>query len=145
VEGSDTKRCPWCREEKPRTSFYVDRKARDGRSHTCVACRRTYSKENLSRTRNLHLNRRYGISSNEYDKMVRNVGGKCEICGIIPSRLHIDHNHRTGAIRGLLCRPCNHALGGFQDSEEILRFAIMYLSRTDSAVMKIRQEGDLFL
>lgn len=55
----------------------------------------------------------------------------CAICSK-PSRtrLHIDHNHKTGKYRGLLCSPCNIGLGHFKDSPSLLRKAIEYLKRS---------------
>jgi hypothetical protein len=46
---------------------------------------------------------------------------------------HIDHDHETGAIRGLLCQPCNHALGLFQESAAVLDQARTYLKMADDA------------
>lgn len=60
--------------------------------------------------------------------------GKCAICGKGPGgmsntkkRLVVDHNHKTGKIRGLLCGSCNIGLGHFKDNVEILKSAIKYL------------------
>jgi hypothetical protein len=54
--------------------------------------------------------------------------GDCSICGNF-SRLCLDHCHRTGLARGLLCQKCNHGLGFFRDDPRILESAILYLSR----------------
>lgn len=51
----------------------------------------------------------------------------CEICGKTLVRLVIDHNHKTGKLRGVLCVSCNAALGGFMDDSELLRTAAAYL------------------
>ena len=59
--------------------------------------------------------------------MVETQEGKCCICQKVPNELHIDHNHDTGKIRGLLCFNCNTSLGKFEDSEELLMQAILYL------------------
>lgn len=53
----------------------------------------------------------------------------CHICLCQGEVLHIDHDHRTGNIRGYLCRACNHGVGNFRDSPELLSVAIAYLSR----------------
>jgi len=73
----------------------------------------------------------YGITSEIYNDILREQGGVCAICGKEDTTknnfLHIDHNHRTGEIRGLLCSHCNLGLGNFMNDEEILYSAIKYL------------------
>lgn len=76
------------------------------------------------------MNARFGISADEYTSMLESQGGGCAICGSKPKRqrLAVDHDHRTGFIRGLLCKMCNKGvLGGAKDSVEILRSAVAYL------------------
>lgn len=78
--------------------------------------------------KNKKLKERYGISGEEFNKMNSRQHGKCLICGFKPTeRLCVDHNHETGRIRGLLCKPCNLAISHFKESETILRKAIQYL------------------
>lgn len=72
----------------------------------------------------------YGIDSAEYERLLALQGGKCAICRRRPGkkRLAVDHNHTTGANRGLLCGRCNHELlGAGFDSREILMAAVAYL------------------
>ena len=59
-----------------------------------------------------HLKRRYGITQEQYDALLRSQGGKCGICKCLPGRkrLCVDHDHATGRIRGLLCVRCNSAV-----------------------------------
>lgn len=69
-----------------------------------------------------------------YDMLVAQAGG-CAICGKAPKPgkvLCVDHNHKTGAVRGLLCAGCNHALGVFGDTTTGLRKAIQYLESFDT-------------
>lgn len=56
----------------------------------------------------------YGITSDDYDTLLDRQGGKCAICRARPKskRLAVDHDHKTGAVRGLLCGRCNHDLMG---------------------------------
>ena len=61
--------------------------------------------------------------------MVEQANG-CAICGNSDKRLHVDHDHATGKVRGLLCMECNVSLGKFKDSPELLRKAIVYLETT---------------
>ena len=80
---------------------------------------------------NTKLKRRFGITLEEYNKMYADQHGKCLICDATESalnhRLAIDHCHTTGKIRGLLCKSCNVALGGFKENIENLKRAIEYL------------------
>jgi hypothetical protein len=77
-----------------------------------------------------NLERNYGMTWQQYQEKVSQQDGKCAICGTTPNhRLHVDHDHRTGAVRDLLCRPCNYALGNAQDSLRVVRAMVTYLER----------------
>lgn len=69
---------------------------------------------------------RYGLSPEAYAQLWKSQGGLCAICLTVPPE-HVDHDHATGEIRGLLCQRCNMALGLFKDDTEILERAIFYL------------------
>jgi hypothetical protein len=87
------------------------------------------------RDRKSYIWRAYGISEAEYDQFL--AFGRCAICGTVPSgkaRLHLDHDHQTGAIRGALCFRCNNALGDFSDSVGLLEQASAYLRPTNRPV-----------
>jgi hypothetical protein len=76
---------------------------------------------------------RYGIDEETYEKMLAEQAHVCRICSSPPSalkRLCVDHCHRTGKIRGLLCDRCNVAIGLFGDSEELLVRTAAYLAGT---------------
>lgn len=64
------------------------------------------------RARDARLKKLYGISSIEYEQILAWQGGVCAICGRPPKsrRLHVDHDHSTGYVRGLTCFPCNSGL-----------------------------------
>lgn len=79
------------------------------------------------------LRTRYGITPERYDEMLAEQNNRCAICGGTDVRgtganLSVDHNHRTGEVRGLLCQPCNLALGHL---EEYLSKAFVYLGGDD--------------
>jgi len=77
-----------------------------------------------------HLRRKYGISPAEYDDMLAAQSGACLLCSSLPRpphSLHVDHDHATGRIRGLLCFNCNYALGHFADDPDRLRAAARYV------------------
>jgi hypothetical protein len=82
--------------------------------------------------RDARLRRVFGLCAEEYEAMLAKQGGRCALCKRIPRKgrsLHVDHNHTTGVVRGLLCFRCNAGMGQFQ--EDIFRFAdaIVYLAR----------------
>jgi hypothetical protein len=81
------------------------------------------------------LSNRYGMTMEEYRERVDAQGGRCAICGDEPEgdRLHVDHSHATGAVRDLLCRPCNHALGNAKDDPARLLAMLAYLERHTQA------------
>jgi hypothetical protein len=94
---------------------------------------RAAGKKKLS-DRKSHLKRKYGLSLEQYDAMLAAQGGVCAICHLPrpdERRLHVDHDHETGEIRGLLCFSCNNALGDFRDSLELFRAAAEYLDRDE--------------
>lgn len=76
--------------------------------------------------RDKYLRKKYDISLEQYNQMVKNQGGLCWICEQ-ESDLVVDHDHDTGKVRGLLCNLCNTSLGGFKDSISSLEKAIKYL------------------
>jgi hypothetical protein len=84
---------------------------------------KTYEEQRGTRIRS------YGISVQDYDEMLESQGGGCYICGIGPvgRALDIDHDHRTGKVRGLLCSNHNRALGLLGDDPDLLLAAHTYL------------------
>lgn len=80
--------------------------------------------------RDWNLEKRYGITSDDYDQMLICQGGKCAICKEQSDRLFVDHDHATRNVRGLLCHGCNIILGNAKDSPDILRAALAYLDKT---------------
>lgn len=87
-----------------------------------------YHLKNERKLRGNMLRYRFGISVEDYEKMSAEQLGCCRICGTKPERrLAVDHCHSSGKIRGLLCSPCNTALGSFKDDIVRLRRAVLYL------------------
>jgi hypothetical protein len=88
------------------------------------------------RERQGNLRRLYGLSIEQYDALLASQGGGCAICGERGDggrwrrRLHVDHDHRTGKVRGLLCHGCNVGVGHFDDSPELMQRAAAYLGKT---------------
>lgn len=82
----------------------------------------------VARTQNWFRARKYGITSTEFEALVAASGGHCQLCGDPFTRTpHIDHNHSTGEVRGLLCSPCNVGLGFFRDNTNRLKLAIQWI------------------
>lgn len=95
--------------------------------------RKDHEEELRTKDRKSWLKVNYGITPEQYDDMLAAQGNRCAICrrespGSKGRRFfYVDHDHKTGKIRGLLCHSCNTALGGFQDSPDLLQAAIAYL------------------
>jgi Recombination endonuclease VII len=76
--------------------------------------------------------RTYGLTTEDYEEIYEYQGGRCYICQYATGRtrrLSVDHCHKTGLIRGLLCAPCNKMLGRFRDNPEAGTRIIEYLDR----------------
>lgn len=83
-----------------------------------------------------HLVKTYGITAEEYRELKVYQGGVCAIClraNGARRRLAVDHDHKSGRVRGLLCRPCNRMLGHARDAEAFFIRAAVYLSRTPAS------------
>lgn len=87
----------------------------------------------------------YGISREQYDHLIISQNNRCKVCGDEPrhvgkkTRLHVDHCHETGTIRGLLCHNCNVSLGLLKEDANRVRALLEYLARNGKV------PGDLHL
>ena len=73
---------------------------------------------------------RYGLTPEDCERMLAEQDGVCPICkrsGDTPKWWHVDHNHETGEVRGLLCSRCNRTIGAFEDRADLLLAAYNYL------------------
>lgn len=131
------KLCSKCKLEKPLEEFYPDKRSSTKRASYCIACAKEHSKywyrtseKYRQIVRDSGLKLRFGISSDDYFQMLNDQNGCCAVCKRkFDKYLHVDHNHETKEIRGLLCKNCNHGLGNFEDNKEFLLNAINYLDR----------------
>jgi len=87
--------------------------------------------------RKYDLKKRYGITLEDYERMLELQGGCCKICGCKSpgnksKHFSVDHSHTTQEVRGLLCHHCNTGLGYFRDSREALSNAIIYLEEAEA-------------
>jgi hypothetical protein len=133
-----TKTCTKCGKEKPATLEFFHRANvhKDGLQYECKECRRKYAKKwfktNAKKQRILQRKRNYGLTENEYNAMVFGQENKCAICKkqkTTEQNLDVDHDHRTGKVRGLLCRRCNLVLGMTKEDKLLLYAIINYLDR----------------
>lgn len=86
--------------------------------------------------RSRRFQKKYGLTHAQVELMRMGQNNQCLICSVVfcdgshkAASMHIDHCHSTGIVRGLLCTHCNHGLGKFQDSADVLRRAIAYLEK----------------
>lgn len=124
--------CPDCGEFLDLSAFGRNRRTKSGLATYCKKCATRRSKESRLRvhgdTRHYHLVLRYGIGAHEVDAMVELQGGVCLICSRpLDGKAHVDHDHVTGVVRGILCFNCNGGLGQFGDDPARLRAALAYL------------------
>jgi hypothetical protein len=87
--------------------------------------------------RKSHLKRKYGLTLEAFEALLASQGGGCAICGK-PDVDHVDQDHRTGRVRGILCFRCNVAIGQMDDDCERLAAAMAYLARDDELDAVVR-------
>lgn len=120
------KKCAACNRMMPLDAFHRQPKGPQGRHSYCKEC---YSLRYKNRKRNDHpSNRRdrnfrcrYGLTANDVESKLKAQGGVCSICGRIPAKPCLDHDHQTGAVRGVLCHSCNVRLAIVEDRDFVDR------------------------
>ena len=132
------KTCNKCKVAKPTTEFHKCKTNKDGLRGDCNPCRNDYlkvwSRANPEKRRLQKYRHRYGIDELQYQALLIKQNCRCAICQV-PNYAHkeryflVDHDHRTGKVRGLLCRNCNTALGLFQDDFKTIGQAVHYLKQ----------------
>jgi hypothetical protein len=130
------KRCWRCKTSKAPDEFHRNKSERDGLSARCKTCVAADRKDHPERYRrykhDTHLRNSYGVEPETYRAMLHAAGGQCQICGANSPgggkrNFCVDHCHRTGVVRGLLCNRCNRAVGLLKDDAQVLANAITYL------------------
>jgi hypothetical protein len=140
------KKCTGCGGVEPLAEFFKHSYTRDGFHYRCRLCAKKdreaiYSRpEARTKLRKIEkrskLKYRYGISEEEYKRLLAAQGGVCGICGKPPmggrntKHLNVDHSHDNNVVRGLLCHRCNTALGQFGDNLEGVMKVVAYLQRS---------------
>lgn len=130
------KLCTKCRVRKHESAFYAKR----SECKDCAnAARRAYNAAHPEHVRRVHRDqklKRYGMVEADYARLLAEQDGRCAICLVVgvvdptsQHRLGVDHDHSTGRVRGLLCRPCNRAVGILNDDPELFERAARYLKQ----------------
>ncbi len=149
--NTENRVCSDCHQELPCSAFYprfersghvrsyckpcANIRARDYRRTNPDSGRRAakkwYQNGGSNKIRENRLLKKYGISLRQFEEIEKAQNGKCAICGMVPTstRLHVDHCHKTGKVRGLLCVVCNRGIGQFSESVELLHSAARYLEK----------------
>lgn len=143
-----TKICTVCSELKPFEEFYNRIASEDGKAYRCKECdnravrmyRALHKERYRFKARNNNLRFKYKLEPEDYHKISEQQNHVCVICHQEPvpnkqhERLVVDHDHKTGTIRGLLCHKCNQALGLFKENIETLKNAIKYLEKSVASI-----------
>lgn len=103
------------------------------RCDDCTHVAKEYTESRKDRQRDISLTRSYGLSPQDWDKLFQSQGSKCASCGDIPRegakrKFHLDHDHSTGAVRGILCHSCNVALGHLKEDQARIQALSEYLA-----------------
>lgn len=124
--------CAVCREWLPPSRFKPEHRRYRGRQPWCARCGDALGLAvmgpMLDSARRYHLLGKYGIDVHEVDELIRDQSGCCAICRERAAE-QVDHDHKTGHVRGILCGGCNAGLGQLKEDPEIIRRAIDYLNR----------------
>jgi len=149
------KTCSKCREYKNDMDFSKNKSIKSGLTSQCKDCaskegyryrsqpevklrrikqREKYNKldSTILKYRERHLMKTYGITINDYDKLLLLQDNKCAICGEKNKsnrHYHVDHCHKSGVIRGILCHSCNVGIGNFREDHNIFVKAVEYLGK----------------
>lgn len=121
--------CSTCSEWKYPSEYNKNKQQKSGLSYDCRPCAR-------ERVRGYNLPKKYGITAAQFAEKVLAQGSKCACCGrqfkfegIKADRPCVDHNHKTGEIRDILCGKCNLAAGNVNDSAELAQRLADYLKK----------------
>lgn len=131
-----TKKCSKCKVEKLLEDFSKHKNEKYGRHHYCRLCNSIQKKNTYNYTiaKNKFISNKYKINMEIVENMYLNQNKCCKICGVHKEKvtkfggLYIDHCHKTGKVRGLLCVKCNTLIGVASDKISILNKAIEYLN-----------------
>ena len=133
------KTCTKCLIIKDKSCFYARSNVKDKLHSWCKECTKNI-KSWKKYQRKYSLKKRYNITIEEYNELIILQEAKCKICGTkdagATENFAVDHDHKTGHVRGLLCMSCNIALGLMKDNVDILEAAIVYLNEGEKQVRR---------
>ena len=134
IASGATRKCNKCNEILPVTDFHI--KADKNTNHyrfnsPCKFC------ANLNRNKNYYkahrLKIKYNLSQEEYDLKLKEQNYSCAICDIhkddYSKEFSVDHCHKTGKVRSLLCTQCNSGIGFFRENITVMKKAIQYIKK----------------
>ena len=142
VNENGFKQCSVCKKLKPAALFNKDKTRPDNRYPQCKVCQRKKANEQYHKNKHKSwykknsfksvLKCRFGLTLEQYGDMLKKQNGVCAICGNPETkkgtfRLSVDHDHKTGKVRALLCDRCNRFLGIVDDNIKLFEKAIKYL------------------
>lgn len=141
----EVKKCSKCKSTQPLDNFSNSRNSKRSDCKDCnskyrkknnkrrLAYLKDWAKKNPEKVREQKYRHRYGIDISEYNRLLEEQGGSCKICKSKDKKrknaefFAVDHCHKTGKVRGLLCYNCNSGLGKFKDDPELVEKALSYL------------------
>jgi hypothetical protein len=135
------KRCPKCGVRKERSEYWNDASRTDGITAYCKPCKNEVTINHINKNfeyyqnswKTYDLKKKYNLSADQFENMLKAQDYKCDICHIdLKNYSAVDHDHRTGNVRGILCRKCNLGLGTFKDNIASIENAIKYLEKYEN-------------
>jgi hypothetical protein len=136
-----SKKCTGCKETKDIALFVADHRITSKVGSKCKACMAVINERNrklrgtTDTERNTRYKKKYGITLEQYEEMLIEQDSQCAVCGKTEQentkRLAVDHCHKTGRVRKLLCHHCNCALGMVDDDRNKLVALISYLMENE--------------
>ena len=131
------KRCPKCKKVKSNASFHKKKSSKIGLQSWCINCKNKnrhiweMSDKGRLSARRYRLKYHYGLTLKQHKEMYLEQNGCCAICNkSIPyDKVHTDHRHSDGKMRGLLCIRCNTMLGVFETAPELVPKILEYMER----------------
>lgn len=134
------KTCTKCGFKGTVARFYRDGKSKDGYTHWCKTCFKEQNQKDKARDPEKHraymrqrmflhnLKKLYSMTLEQYQDLLAAQANRCAICNRLFKKTPlIDHCHKTGKVRGLLCRACNTGIGSFKDDPTLTEAATRYL------------------